>query len=202
MGKVIQRVKKLTDRIILVDDGSSDRTGSIAQKAGANIFRHRLNLGKGAAAKTGVEAALQKGAEAVILLDADGQHDPKQIPKFVAKLNEGFDVVFGTRNLGFSAPWVRFLGNKFASLLIRYAFGIPRSDILCGFIAFTAGAYQKIKWHSARYGLETEIVARVGKNRLKYTEVPIKTIYIDKYKGATILDALGVLLDIPRWWFK
>jgi hypothetical protein len=71
--------------------------------------------------------------------------------------------------------------------------------MLCGFIAFTENAYQKIKWDSSRYGVETEIVARTGKNRLKYSEIPIATIYKDKYKGVTIFDAIGILFNIPRW---
>ncbi len=202
IGRVVKGAQKFTKNIIVVDDGSQDETKEIAQKAQVVCLHHRLNLGKGAAAKTGVEAALRLGADLVVLLDADGQHDPKQIPEFVEKLGEGFEVVFGARQLDSKMPFVRFLGNRFATFLIALIFGVHRSDLLCGFMAFTSEAYQKIRWDSARYGLETEIVARVGKNKLKYTEVPIETVYIDKYKGATVLDALGVLLDIPRWVFR
>ncbi|MFZ5366039.1 MAG: glycosyltransferase family 2 protein [Patescibacteria group bacterium] len=199
IGKVIRRVKKFTKNIIVVDDGSKDKTWEVAKKSGVIVLRHRINLGKGAAAKTGVEAALKINGKAMILLDADGQHDPKHIPDFLEKINQGFDIVFGSRNLSFGVPLVRYLGNKFGSVLISLIFGIYRSDMLCGFMAFTAGAYQKIKWDSARYGVETEIVARTGKNKLKYTEIPMETIYIDKYKGVTILDAIGILFNIPRW---
>jgi len=199
IGRVIRGVKKFTKNIIVVDDGSKDRTFEIAKKSGALTLRHRINLGKGATIKTGVETAFSLGAETVVLMDADGQHDPKHIPDFLAKLDEDYDIVFGSRNLSFGVPLVRFLGNKFGSVLISLIFGIYRSDLLCGFMAFTKKTYSKIKWDSSRYGVETEIVARTGKNKLKYTEVPIETIYKDKYKGVTILDAIGILFNIPRW---
>jgi glycosyltransferase involved in cell wall biosynthesis len=197
--KVIKEVKKYTQNILVVDDGSKDKTSLIAKKAGAVVLRHRLNLGKGAAMKTGVEATLALGAEAIIFLDADGQHNPKHLPQFLEKINQGFDIVFGSRDFSGGVPWVRFLGNKLGSVLISLIFGIYRSDMLCGFIALTCEAYGKIKWDAVRYGVETEIVARTGKNKLKYAEVPIETIYIDKYKGVTILDAIGILFNIPRW---
>ena len=199
IGEVIQEVKKFTKKTVVIDDGSEDNTSEVAKKERVRLLRHRINLGKGAAMKTGVETAFELGAEAVILLDADGQHDPRHIPEFIARLNQGFDIVFGSRNISYGMPLVRYLGNKFGSVLISLIFGIYRSDMLCGYMAFTKSAYKKIKWESGRYGVETEIVARTGKNKLKYSEIPIKTIYKDKYKGVTILDAIGVLFNIPRW---
>jgi len=198
IGPLLKKVKKFTKRIIVVDDGSLDKTGEVAQREAVKVLRHRVNLGKGAAIKTGVEMAFSKKAEAVVLLDADGQHNPLHIPEFVGELRRGYDIVFGTR-IGAEAPFVRFIGNRLGSFLISLLFGIYRRDMLCGFIAFTRSAYEKIKWESTGYGVETEIVARTGKNKLKYGEIPIETIYKDKYKGVTILDAIGVLLNIPKW---
>ncbi len=199
IGEVIDGVKRFAKNILVVDDGSKDRTSEVAEKAGVKVLRHRLNLGKGAAMKTGVEAAIDLGAEAIILLDADGQHDPKHLPEFLKQLEQGSEIVFGSRNLSYGVPLIRYLGNKFGSVLISLIFGIYQSDLLCGYIAFTKKAYQKIRWDSSRYGVETEIVARTGKNKLKYTEIPIETIYKDKYKGVTIFDAMSVLFNIPRW---
>lgn len=199
IGKVISQIKKYTDQIIVVDDGSSDKTSDEAKKFKIKVLRHRVNLGKGATMKTGAEAAFAIGAKFILFVDADGQHNPKHIPEFVKQINHGKKIVFGSRNLTFGVPLVRFLGNKFASVLICLVFRIYRSDLLCGFMAMTKETYTKVKWDSARYGVETEIVARTGKNKLEYGEVLIEAIYIDKYKGVTILDAIGILMNIPGW---
>lgn len=197
--KVIKKVQKYTKNVLVVDDGSRDETTEVARKLKVPVLKHRLNLGKGAAMTTGVEAAFTLGAQAVIILDADGQHDPKHIPEFLERIEGGADIVFGSRDLSYGVPLARYLGNKFGSVLIALIFHIYRSDMLCGFMAFTKQSYGKIKWDAARYGVETEIVARTGKNKLKYAEIPIETIYLDKYKGVTILDAIGILFNIPRW---
>ncbi|MDP3888614.1 MAG: glycosyltransferase family 2 protein [bacterium] len=202
VAKVIKEVKKYTSNIIIVDDGSSDRTSEVAAKNGGFVLRHRLNLGKGAAMKTGAEAAFNLGADVVVFIDADGQHPPKHIPEFLDKINQGYKIVFGSRNLSYGVPLVRYLGNKIGSVLISLIFGIYRSDMLCGFLAFTREVYPKIRWERwgrTRYGVETEIVARTGKNKLKYAEIPIETIYIDKYKGVTILNTIEILFSIPEW---
>lgn len=198
---VLQQVLRYKNRVLVIDDGSVDQTAKIAEKLGALVLRHKVNLGVGAAKKTGTEAAWKMGADAVIMLDADGQHNPKHIPEFAKKLEEGNDVVFGSRNLGFNVPLVRYLGNKIGAVLINLLFGIYRGDLLCGYLAFTRNAYGKIKWESTGYGVEPEVVARCGKNKLKYAEVPIEAIYLDKYKGASILDALLILPSVFKWKF-
>jgi len=197
--KVIERVKKYSTNILVVDDGSPDKTSQIAKSTGVIVLRHKINLGKGSAMKTGAEAAFKLGAQAVIFLDADGQHKPESLPKFIKALKQGYPVVFGSRNLSYGVPLVRYLGNKIGALIINFFFGIYRNDMLCGFFALTKEAYFKIIWDSTRYGVETEIVARTGKNRLKFTEVAIDTIYLDKYKGVSILDAIGIFFNIPHW---
>lgn len=202
IGKVIRQVKKFTKNIIVVDDGSRDKTSKVAADEGVIVVRHRINLGKGVGMKTGIEAAFLKGAEAIVLIDADGQHNPSHITEFISKLEEGFDIVFGSRDLSKGVPLIRLLGNKFGSFLISRVFGIYRRDLLCGFMALKKSTYGKIKWDSPRYGVETEIVARTGKNNLRHGEIPIETIYNDKYKGVTIFDALGVLFNIPKWKFS
>ena len=86
-----------------------------------------------------------------------------------------------------------------ASVVIRIFFGIYVSDPICGFRAITAGAYKKIRWQSVGYGVESEILARVGKNKLRFSEIPVDTIYHDRDKGVTILDAFAVLVDVIKW---
>jgi hypothetical protein len=96
-------------------------------------------------------------------------------------------------------PLVRFLGNKFASVLISLLFGIYVSDLICGFRAFTKNAYKKIKWESRGYGIETEMIIKTGKAGLRHCEVPVETVYYDRFKGVTILDAFSILFDVFKW---
>jgi glycosyltransferase involved in cell wall biosynthesis len=184
-------------QIVLIDDGSLHQ---IKLNTKAVILRHVLNLGKGAALKTGIEYAKSKGASKVILMDGDGQHKPEDLPRFIEKLAE-YDVVFGSRRPGLDVPLIRFLGNKFATIYINILFGIYIADILSGFRGFSLDAYPLINWQSLRYGVETEMVARLGKvkDKLSFCEIPIETVYIDKYKGVTILDALHILSE-SIWW--
>lgn len=202
ISQVLNKAKRYGHPIVVVDDGSTDKTCETAKGTfGVIVLRHKINLGKGAALKTGVEAAFSLGAQAVIALDADGQHDPKSIADFYNQLSLGNDIVFGYRKLAGKAPIVRFAGNRLGAVVVKLLFGIYRNDLLCGYLAFTKRVYSKIHWESTRYGLETEIVARVGKNKLKYSEVEIETIYIDKYKGVSIIDAIGILPSVLKWRF-
>jgi len=188
--------------IIVVDDGSTDSSYEIIQKFKVHLLKHKINLGKGSAMKTGAEAAFDLDADAVIFMDADGQHKVKDLPEFPQKLNEGYEVVLGSRNLGLEVPLVRFLGNKFASVLINVLFGIYVSDLLCGFRALTKKAYKKMNLESQGYGIETEMVIKVKQNKLKYCEVPVATVYYDKVKGVTILDAFSILFNVIFWRFR
>lgn len=197
--KVLSEFLEINLPIVVVDDGSKDKTFEILKKIkGITLLHHKVNLGKGAALKTGCEYAFQNGADAVITVDGDGQHLSNDLPQFVEAIKNK-DIVFGSRNLGYGVPFVRFMGNKFASVLINFLFGIFVSDLLCGFRAFTKKAYEKIKWDSSGYGVETEMVVRTAKARLKHIEVPVATVYHDAVKGVTILDAINILFDVIMW---
>ncbi|OGD08949.1 hypothetical protein A2397_05125 [Candidatus Amesbacteria bacterium RIFOXYB1_FULL_44_23] len=186
------------NRVVVVDDGSIN---PIKLKNDSWLLRHQLNLGKGAAMKTGADFAFSRGAEAVIFMDADGQHEPKEIPNFLSHLKKGFNVVFGSRKPSLNTPTLKLLGNKFSSFYISIFFGVYISDVPSGFRALDKKAYSLLKWDSYRYGVETEIVARLGMHRqkLKWIEFPIETIYMDKYKGFTIIEAIKILPE-TIWW--
>lgn len=199
IGKVIEDIKKTKYPIIIVDDGSIDGTYKVAKKKRVLVLQHKINLGKGAAMKTGAEAAFKLGADAIVFMDSDGQHKAKDLINFINALNKGFEIVFGIRSKASEAPKVRFVGNRLASILISLLFGIYISDLLCGFRALTKKAYKKIVWESKGYAVETEMVIRTAKYRLKHCEVPVSTVYLDSVKGVTILDAINILTDVFSW---
>jgi len=205
IGVVLRNLIKYKLPIILVDDGSTDKSGSTVSGLkikNLTLLTHKINLGKGAAMKTGADWAFANGADAIIFMDSDNQHSPDDLSKFLKPLQSGkFDAVFGTRNYSYGVPLVRFLGNKFASVVLVIFFGIYASDVLCGFKAVTKNAYKKIRWDSTGYGVETEMVARIGKEKLHFCEVPVASIYHDKTKGVTILDAVGIMGEIIKWRF-
>lgn len=204
IGKVIKGLKKINLPVIIVDDGSTDDTFRVASRfKNVTVLRHKINLGKGAALKTGSIAAFNLGADAVIYMDSDGQHKVEDIENFTTKLKEeGYEVVFGSRNFGVGVPLIRYLGNKLASLLINFLFGIYVTDLICGYRALTKKAFEKMGWESAGYAVETEMVIKTGEYGLKHCEVPVQTVYYNSYKGVTILDAISILFDVLYWRLK
>ena len=201
INSVIIDVKKYISNIILVDDGSNDNTYNIAKKHNIFVLKHIINLGKGAALKTGCDFALKNNAEKMIALDADGQHDPNEIPYFLEELKR-YDVVFGYRTFNKDMPFVFKFGNNFINSIIKILYGIKLKDTQCGYRAFTSNAYKKIRWNANDYSMESEMIANMGKRHLKYKELPIKTIYADKYKGTTIFDGIKIVLNMFLWRLK
>ncbi|NLG06343.1 MAG: glycosyltransferase family 2 protein [Candidatus Pacebacteria bacterium] len=204
----VKKILKLDKQavLVLVDDGSSDNSYKILQdEFGKNkqvvILQHIINLGKGAAMKTGVEKAWQIGCDAVVFLDADGQHDPKHLNEFRKELKNN-DLVFGRRALGVEMPIIRRWGNILMVKLVKQFFNIQRSDILCGYFAVKKKIYKEIEWDEPRYGVEAQIAAMTGKKNISFSEVNVDTIYIDKYKGLSIFEAFGFFIKIPYWYIK
>lgn len=201
LQETVDKIKEFVagENIIVVDDGS--KKPEKLSRGGIWLIRHKLNLGKGAAMRTGAEFAFDQGADAIIFMDADCQHDPKEFPEFAKFLNQGYDLVFGSRRPGISTPLVRFLGKKFSSVYINFVFHIYISDILSGYRGLSRQAYDLVKWESDRYSVETEMIARLARHKdvLKWTEFPIDTIYIDKYKGMTPIDATRLFISSIKW---
>jgi glycosyltransferase involved in cell wall biosynthesis len=187
--------------IVVVDDGSTDKSElEIRNQKNVTILTHKINLGKGAAMKTGSDFAFNKGADGVIFMDSDGQHTASDLPRFIEALeSKKYDVILGSRNFNYGVPLVRFLGNKFASLFMTLLFGVYASDVICGFRAVSKSGYSKVRWDSDGYGVETEMVARIGKNKLTFCEVPVQTIYHNSVKGVTPLDAFGIFAQVVKW---
>lgn len=199
--KVIEDVKREGyQNILVVDDGSKDNTYKKAKAMDIIATRHLVNRGKGAATQTGIDAALLLGADIVVTMDSDGQHNPKEIELLIDPLikNEA-DVVIGSRMLnGEDMPKARRVMNTLANIITYIFFGLYVSDSQSGFRAYTKEALKGVTTHLDRYEFESEMLGQVKKQRIK--EVPIKVIYSDhsynKYKGIKNFSPQGLLNGI------
>lgn len=199
IATVLSKVKKHTENIIIVDDGSSDKMSEIARKYTDHVISHCVNLGKGAALKTGCEYAFDElSADAVIFIDSDDQHDPGELPLFYKSL-EHHQVVFGIRSFDEKMPLIRIMMNRLGSAVIFFLFGAYIPDIPSGYKALSKKAYKKLSWSSTDYAVELEIAARTAKYKIPFTTVPIKTIYHDFERGMTILDTVRMITKIISW---
>ena len=126
--------------LIVVDDGSTDDTAALAQAAGARVVRHPVSLGNGAAVKSGARAAT---GEVLVFMDADGQHDPDDIPRLLAKLDEGYDMVVGARDAASQASLGRGLANRLYNRLAGYMTGHRIPDLTSGFRAVRAARFRR-----------------------------------------------------------
>ncbi|MBN2454057.1 glycosyltransferase family 2 protein [Candidatus Woesearchaeota archaeon] len=198
---VLKKTKKYakSSQIVVVDDGSRDSTAKRAEGQKVVVLKHAVNMGKGAAMKTGCEYALKKGADTIVVMDADGQHKPEDIPNLLKALN-GKDIVFTYRKFNKNQmPFIKRMGNSFIQGVSSFLFNIKVRDTQCGFRAFTKNAYSKIKWAVSDYSVESEMIAKAGKYRLRFAQVPIDTTYHDKYKGVTVIDGIRIFMNM-LWW--
>jgi UDP-N-acetylglucosamine---dolichyl-phosphate N-acetylglucosaminyltransferase len=167
--------------IILVDDGSSDRTGELASQEGATTFRHILNRGLGGALGTGIKAALRLGPRIIVTFDADGQHDPEDIRRLLEPIEKGeADVVVGSRLLEpMGMPHSRRLANRIANVVTYLLFGVWTTDSQSGLRAFSREAADRLRIMSNGMEASSEVIDEIIKNGLRYQEVPVKAIYTE-----------------------
>lgn len=201
LASFLQKLKAKTPNFVVVDDGSADDTAKIAQKFTKHLLVHPVNLGKGAAMKTGADYAFKiLQADVVIFMDGDDQHDPVDLAKFYNFFmlrKQG--LAFGVRAFDQNMPPIRVLGNQFTSLLVKILFGTYLSDIPSGFKAMSKAVYQKLRWQSSDYGVELEIACKTAKLKIPFTEISIKTIYHDLDRGMNLNDAFKMIYKIILW---
>lgn len=207
-GKVIGGViKKIPRRIgdykvelLVVDDASSDNTRVEAQKAGAKVINHRINLGNGGAIITGLEAAKRLKAQVVVTMDADGQHNPKEIIKLIKKLNRGYDIVIGSRLIGDTTemPLYRVIGNWLLNVVTLIFSKRWVRDSQSGFRAISQKALKKISLATRGFEVSSELVWEAKDKKLRLTEVPIEVIYTDysRKKGQHFLNAINIFFGL------
>ena len=194
VGGIVKRAKKY-GRIIVVDDASKDNTSGEARKAGATVIRHSVNKGLGSALRTGFSAALRMKPDVVMTVDADGQHEPEEIKKFLDLIENGYDFVLGERDLG-EYPFVKKFGNFFLNSITNFVSGTNLKDTESGFRAFRAAGLKKLYLKAQRYEIAVEIVFEVGRNKLKHTSVKISS---PRYvKGVGVWDGVKNFLYLLR----
>jgi glycosyltransferase involved in cell wall biosynthesis len=142
IGQTIERIQKLqiVDEIIVINDGSIDNTKDIAEKAGAKVISHPYSKGNGAAIKTGARNAV---GDIIVFMDADGQHDPQDIPRLLTEINQGYDLVVGARQKGSQASLGRGVANKLYNNLATYMTEHKVEDLTSGFRAVRAEKFRE-----------------------------------------------------------
>jgi len=195
VGAVVREARKFVDLVIVADDGSADNTAKEAEEAGAVVIRHPQNMGKGVAVATLIKAALAADAKYAVLLDADGQHDPADIPKFLQALKSGADHAVGNRFPHTKMPTIRRFGYKALALLHRILIA-KLSDPFNGYRAFSRKALETLDQDfDPSYGVETEINYQLRK--VKTAEIPTTVKYHEaSSKANPLLQGLNLLWSI------
>lgn len=180
IAKTIIGCKKYVDKVVVVDDGSTDATAEIAEALGAIVINHPENRGYGAALQTIFNTAREMNIDAMVIIDSDGQHDPAEIPKLLEPLSNGIDLVIGSRFLngnGNNVPAYRKVGMKVLDIATNIAGGIQVSDSQSGFRAYGKRAIEKININRNDMSAGSEILMHIKENDLKVKEVEIHCNY-------------------------
>ncbi len=181
VGDVVRASREFLPDLIVIDDGSIDDTALAAKTAGAGVVSHPRNRGKGAALKTGFAYALQHGYDAVITLDADGQHLPREIPKFLRCREETrADLIIGGRAhlFGEMLPRRR-MANRFSAWSIARASRTGITDSQSGFRFYSANLLRNVRLHTDGFDLESEVIVRAGLGGFKVVTTPIELGFVD-----------------------
>lgn len=181
IAKVVLKAMRHVDEVIVVDDGSADMTAEIASRLGATVVRHPENRGYGAALATIFNEARKRKADILVILDADDQHNPDEIPKLVEPILKGeADIVIGSRFLGKTEqPLWRRIGVKIITWLTKKAHHLPDTvtDAQSGYRAYSSRAIQLIQPQDTDMGASIDILAQAARHKLRIKEVPVTIRY-------------------------
>ena len=182
IAKVVEGAKKHVDEVLVIDDGSIDSTADLAKMAGATVIRIPRNTGKGNALSIGLTTAAMKGGEVVVCLDADGQHDPNDIPRIVQPiLDARADMVIGSRFLQTASkdliPAYRRLGQSVLTYATNMGSTVKITDSQSGYRAFKRDVLKSFDYAEAGMGIESEMAMNAARMGLRIEEVPIVAIY-------------------------
>ena len=206
IAEVIADLRRHAGDIVVVDDASSDATVDVARQAGAVVLRHVINRGQGAAIQTGVDYALQNGAEAIVTFDSDGQHSADDLPALLAPIRDGAaDFVLGSRfpQMRSAIPRTRRGLLRLAIVFTRITSGLDVTDAHNGLRAFSRRAASAIDIKLDRMAHASELMDQIRRSGLPYAEVPVSVRYTPytRRKGQRGVHALRVALDyfVGRW---
>jgi glycosyltransferase involved in cell wall biosynthesis len=179
IARVVDGLRGTVDRVIVVDDGSSDDTAERARAAGAEVIVHRANLGKGQAVRTGLARVLEGEFTHVLLLDGDMQHLPGEAAALVDRaVRADADVVLGQRQFDpEKMPPARYYANKIGSRVLSWFVGIPVEDTQCGFRVFRVEALRGLHLNATKYEIETEMLIKVRRRGGRVETVPVTAVY-------------------------
>jgi glycosyltransferase involved in cell wall biosynthesis len=199
IGSVVLRTRQYADRVVVIDDGSSDRTAEVALLAGAEVLRHEKNQGKGVALKTGFSSL--NGAAVIVTIDTDGQHDPSDIPRLVEPILRGeADMVNGSRYLNGNkkdTPLYRRLGQVVLDTATNLDSGLAVTDSQSGFRAFTGAAKGVFRFRQNGLAIESEMLADAAAAGLRIKEVEIGVRYdVDGSSEHPVAHGVRVLLKV------
>lgn len=179
IGALVRRLEEMGKKPIVIDDGSKDDTALKASDAGAKVISHDKNLGKGEALKTGFAVAINDGYDAVIIMDGDAQHDPKDIIKLTQAAERNPNALILGNRMGNAPnmPLTRKLTNRFMSLLVSAICRQNIPDSQCGFRLIRTDLIKKIRIDSSRFEVESEILVKASAAGVRIISVPIETLY-------------------------
>jgi glycosyltransferase involved in cell wall biosynthesis len=202
VGDVVRRTRDVLPEVLVVDDGSSDATAEAARGAGAELVTHGVNRGKGAALVTAFRTLFARGCDAVVTLDADGQHLPEEIPNLLGAAREGADLVLGTRaHLFDEMVAARRVANRLSSWAISWAAGQPLSDVQTGFRLYTRRLVEATGFPETRFDAESAVVVRACRRGFRVVTVPVRLGFAD---GRTtshyrpLVDSLRIARSVVR----
>ena len=164
--------------ILVIDDGSHDATRAIAESRGVKCLCHAHNRGKGMALRTGFAQALSRGYDAVITLDADGQHDPKYIPTMIDNMKTGhWDIIIGSRRNNFGEmSFARFLSNSVTTVVVSLLSGRKIEDSQCGFRFIGRKVLESLPLETNGYQMESELLIKAGRRGFRIGHITIRAI--------------------------
>ena len=178
IGSVVLQARKYADEVIVVDDGSADATSSIARLAGATVVRHERNRGYGSTIRTLLDEAKKRDADILVVLDADSQHNPDEIPRLIEGIKGGADIVIGSREMQANKiSGYRRLGQKVLSSMTRVASRQRLTDTESGFWAYSRKAINSLELKETGMAVSSEIVSEAAAKGLEIIEVPISVAY-------------------------